>query len=315
MSPVPWHPRRILVSHTLHEGLGEYLLARRPDLEVRAMGSSEITAEDVAWAEVLVGFRPPRAGAWQALRWIHCIGAGVDAFAFRTGLSPETLLTRTAEDFGPQMGEYCLTRALAVTQRLRPLEAEQRERSWKPKHPEQIRNTRVLVVGTGAVGRGIARAFQGAACIVEGVARAGAPRDPFSRVHPIGDFARAVREVRWLILACPLTEETYHLLDRNRLSLCAGAFLINVGRGRLVQEELLPLALDQGWLAGAALDVFETEPLPQASPLWARADVMVSPHISGLTTIPGAGDGFLASLEALEAGRRPELAVDPARGY
>jgi phosphoglycerate dehydrogenase-like enzyme len=170
-------------------------------------------------------------------------------------------------------------------------------------------------VGTGAVGRGIARAFLGAACIVEGVSRAGAPREPFCRVHSIGDFAQAVRGVRWLILACPLTEETYHLLDRNRLSLCAGAFLINVGRGRLVQEELLPLALDQGWLAGAALDVFETEPLPQASPLWARADVMVSPHISGLTTIPGAGDGFLASLEALEAGRRPELAVDPARGY
>jgi D-2-hydroxyacid dehydrogenase (NADP+) len=315
MNPVPWHPKRILVSHSLHEGLGDYLLARRPDLMVRARGLAEMTAEDVEWAEVLVGFRAPRSGPWRVLRWIHCIGAGVDAFAFRTGLSPDTLLTRTAEDFGPMMGEYCLSRALAVTQRLRQLETEQRARSWQPKHPEPIRNTRVLVVGTGAVGRGIARAFLVAGCAVDGASRRGAPREPFRRVHPIADFAAAVRGVRWLVLACPLTEATHHLLDRTRLAHCDGAYLINVGRGALVQEELLPEALDQGWLRGAALDVFETEPLPPGSSLWDRPEVTISPHISGLTTIPGAGDGFLASLEAVEAGRRPALAVEPALGY
>jgi D-2-hydroxyacid dehydrogenase (NADP+) len=315
MPPAPWHPKRILVSHTLHEGLGDYLLARRPDLEVRARGAEEITAGDVEWAEVLVGFRPPRLGPWRTLRWIHCIGAGVDAFAFRTGLAPGTLLTRTSEDFGPQIGEYCLTRALAVTQRLRHLEAEQRARIWRPKHPEQIRSTRVLVVGTGAVGRGIAQAFLGAACVVEGVSRQGAPREPFGRVHAMTAFAEAVRGIRWLVLACPLTEATFHLLNRARLSGCDGVYLINVGRGRLVQEDVLPEALDRGWLRGAALDVFETEPLPEESPLWDRPEVTVSPHISGLTTIPGAGDGFLSALDAVEAGRRPELAVDPARGY
>ncbi len=315
MHPVPWHPKHILVSHTLHEGLGEYLLARRPDLSIRAMGAGEITAQDVEWADVLVGFRPPRVGPWRALRWIHCIGAGVDAFVFRTGLAPDTLITRTAEDFGPQIGEYCLSRALAVTQRLRHLEAEQRARRWKPKHPEPIRSTRVLVVGAGAVGQGIANAFLGAGCVVEAVSRAGGPRAPFGRVRAIADFAEAVRGARWLVLACPLTEETYHLLDRARLPLCDGAYLINVGRGALVQEALLPEALDRGWLRGAALDVFETEPLPAESPLWDRAEVTISPHISGLTTIPGAGDGFLACLEAVEAGRRPALAVDSTRGY
>lgn len=315
MHPVPWHPRRILVSHTLHEGLGDYLLTRRPDLEIRARGAAEIDAGDVEWAEVLVGFRPPRSGPWRELRWIHCIGAGVDAFAFRTGLAPGVLLTRTEEDFGPQIGEYCLSRALAVTQRLRYLEAEQRSRSWQPKHPEQIRGTRVLVVGTGAVGRGVARAFLGAGCVVDGVSRSGAPREPFARVYSIHDFAAAVQGARWLVLACPLTEATWHLLDANRFPLCGGAYFMNVGRGGLIQEELLPVALDRGWLSGAALDVFETEPLPADSPLWTRPDVMVSPHISGLTTIPGAGDGFLASLDAVEAGRRPELTVDPSRGY
>jgi phosphoglycerate dehydrogenase-like enzyme len=262
-----------------------------------------------------VGFRAPSRGAWQRLRWIHCIGAGVDAFAFRTGLSPETLLTRTSEDFGPQMGEYCLTRALAITQRLRLLEAEQRARSWKPKHPEQIRATRALIVGTGTVGGGIARAFLAAGCRVDGVSRGGAPREPFDRVYPGSGFAGAVRGARWLILACPLTEATFHFLNRARLAECAGTYLINVGRGPLVEQEALPEALDSGWLSGCALDVFEQEPLPQSSPLWQRPDVTISPHISGLTTIAGAGEGFLACLAEVEAGRRPALAVDPGRGY
>jgi phosphoglycerate dehydrogenase-like enzyme len=117
------------------------------------------------------------------------------------------------------------------------------------------------------------------------------------------------------VLACPLTEETFHFLNRARLAECGGTYLINVGRGRLVEEPALVEALDQGSLAGCALDVFETEPLPADSPLWARAEVTISPHISGLTTIPGAGDGFLQCLVEVEAGRKPRLAVDTARGY
>ena len=132
-------------------------MSQQIDLEVRARGLNEITAQEIEWAEVLVGFRAPREGPWQKLRWIHCIGAGVDAFSFRTGLAPYTLLTRTAEDFGPMMGEYCLARALAITQGLRQLEAAQRARLWQPKHPLPLRGTRALLIGTGTVGRGIAR--------------------------------------------------------------------------------------------------------------------------------------------------------------
>jgi glyoxylate/hydroxypyruvate reductase A len=117
------------------------------------------------------------------------------------------------------------------------------------------------------------------------------------------------------VLACPLTEETFHFLDPARLAECDGSYLINVGRGPLVEEEALPGALDHGWLSGCALDVFETEPPPRSSPLWSRPEVTISPHISGLTTIPGAGDGFLDCLAEVEAGREPVLAVDVGRGY
>ncbi|HLB54042.1 MAG TPA: D-2-hydroxyacid dehydrogenase [Gemmatimonadales bacterium] len=314
-SPAPWSPKRILVSHTLHEGLGEYLTTRRPDLLVRARDGGEISARDVEWAEVFVGFRPPRDGPWRELRWIHCIGAGVDAFAFRTGLSPNTLVTRTSEDFGPMMGEYCLARAIAVTQRLRQFEADQQARRWNPRHPQPIRGTRAVVVGTGSVGQGIAQAFQGQGGRVDGVSRSGKPRSPFGMVYPLTRFGDAVTGAHWLILACPLTEETFYLLDRVRLAGCGGAYLINVGRGPLVEEGALPEALERGALSGCALDVFEQEPPPPDSPLWTHPQVTISPHISGLTTIPGAGEGFLACLAEVEAGHRPALAVDPARGY
>lgn len=295
--------------------MGDYIAERRPDLELRALDAPAIAGSDVEWAEAFVGFRPPREGPWRALRWIHCIGAGVDAFAFRSGLSPDTLLTRTSEDFGPMIGEYCLARALAVTQHLRRFADDQAARRWNPRHPRHLRGSRVLLVGTGAVGRGIATGFLALGAAVDGLSRSGAPRSPFGRVFPVSRFEEAVAGTQWLILACPLTEETFHLLDQNRLSQCGGAYLINVGRGPLVEEDALPGALDQGALKGCALDVFEQEPPPPDSPLWNDPRVTISPHISGLTTIPGAGDGFLQCLADVEAGRVPALRVVPEKGY
>jgi glyoxylate/hydroxypyruvate reductase A len=91
--------------------------------------------------------------------------------------------------------------------------------------------------------------------------------------------------------------------------------LQNVGRGALVEEAALPEALERGLLRGAALDVFEREPLPDESPLWRHDRVVISPHVSGPSTIAATAAGFLETLAALERGESPGLAVDPARGY
>jgi phosphoglycerate dehydrogenase-like enzyme len=117
------------------------------------------------------------------------------------------------------------------------------------------------------------------------------------------------------VLTLPITAATRGLFSRDILSQCRGAVLLNAGRGAVVDESALPEALEQGWLKGAALDVFETEPLPAASPLWSDPRVMISPHISGLTTIEGAGNGFLECLASLERGALPRWAVDRERGY
>jgi phosphoglycerate dehydrogenase-like enzyme len=150
---------------------------------------------------------------------------------------------------------------------------------------------------------------------VDGLSRGGAAREPFGRVFPAGQFAAAVQGARWLVLAAPLTEGTYHFLNPDRLAQCGGTYLINVGRGALAEEAALPDAIGKGWLSGAALDVFETEPLPDSSPFWHHPMVTLSPHCSGVTTTDGAGEGFMECLASVERGERSRWVVDREAGY
>jgi phosphoglycerate dehydrogenase-like enzyme len=214
------------------------------------------------------------------------------------------------------IAEWALARALAFAQQLSELAECQRRAEWCPRDPSFIRNTRAVVVGTGDVGSNIARAFAALGAIVHGVSRSG-NGDPslFTEVHPVSRLADIVADAAWLVLALPLTAATRKLVDRRVLQACRGAVLINAGRGAVVDEAVIPEALEQGWLSGAALDVFEVEPLPPASPLWRHSRIMISPHISGPTTTEGAAAGFLECLGEIERGVRPARVVDRDRQY
>jgi phosphoglycerate dehydrogenase-like enzyme len=151
---------------------------------------------------------------------------------------------------------------------------------------------------------------------VHGVSRSGRG-DPalFTSISKVSELPGLVGDADWLIVMIPLTSDTRGLVSREIMSRCRGAVLINAGRGATVDESAIPGALDQGWLSAAALDVFETEPLPNDSPLWSHPRIMISPHISGLTTNEGAIDGFLECLSEIESGRMPARVVDRTRAY
>jgi phosphoglycerate dehydrogenase-like enzyme len=311
-----FRPTRALLAANQVDGLGDELTRIRADLELRRRLPTEVTAGDLDWAEIYVGFRRPPVDGWGNVRWIHCIGAGVDGFLTGPPLPTAIRLTRSSEDFGPAIGEWCLTRALAECQQLVALAAAQRDRRWeRDREPERLGGQRVLVLGTGLVGRGVARAFRKVGCAVDGLSRTGRAVAEFHSVRPAADFAAAIGPARWLVLAAPLTTATRHFVNRERLSRCGGAYLMNVGRGALIDEAVLPEALDRGWVRGAALDVFSTEPLPADSPLWAHPRVVVSPHVSGPSTIAATADGFLECLAAFERGDTPRWIVAPESGY
>jgi phosphoglycerate dehydrogenase-like enzyme len=172
------------------------------------------------------------------------------------------------------------------------------------------------VVGTGDIGTHVARLLAACGMRVTGVSRTGAPADAaFALVATVASLPDLVGEADVLVLTVPLTDATRHLVDRTLLARMRGAFLVNVGRGAVVDEAALPEALDAGRLRGAALDVFETEPLPPTSPLWADPRVMISPHVSGLTTVAGVVAGFGECLAAIRRGETPRWVVDRQRGY
>ena len=295
-------------------GLDDRLRAARPDLDIRARDLDLIDDADLAWAEAFVGFRRPRPPSFGNVRWVHSTGAGVDAYVLPP-IDPAILLTRSSEDFGPDIAEWCVARALGISQDFRGMEAAQQSRTWSPDHPERLAGTRVLVVGTGQVGGAVGRAFAGLGCAVTGVSRSGAPVAGLQAVLPLSKLDDALPDAQWIVLAAPLTPNTRGLMSRERLMRCRGAVLMNVGRGALADESAIPAALDAGHLRAAALDVFEKEPLPTDSPLWGRRDVFITPHIAGLTTIEGAAAGFLECLADLERGVLPRWVVDPAEGY
>ena len=309
-------PRRIVIGASAHASLSALLRARRPDLEIRGNVYTSVTADDLAWADTYIGFRRPPLPSMGNVRWVHCTGAGVDSWLQPVELSREILLTRTSESFGIYIAEWALARALAFRQQLIDLSDRQRQHEWSPREISYVRGSRAVIVGTGDVGSHIARLFSALGAEVHGVSRTGKGDSTlFASLSTVSELTSLAATADWLIVTVPLTAESRSLIGRDVMSACRGAVLINAGRGAVVDEAMIPEALDKGWLAGAILDVFEVEPLPSSSPLWDDRRVMISPHISGLTTDEGAINGFLECLGQIESGRTPKRSVDRERQY
>ncbi len=314
--PRPFAPRRIVIGANAHAELAAALHAARPDLEIRGNKFTELTPGDLAWGEAYVGFKRPPQPTMGNIRWVHCTGAGVDAWLYPEELPRDILLTRTSESFGPMIAEWALARALAHSQQLIDLAQCQRLHRWAPRDLTLLRGSTAVVVGTGDVGTHVARLFNALGCRTYGVSRSGdGDASIFAAMAQVSALKDMAAIADWLVLTLPLTAQTRHLINRDVLSACRGAVLINAGRGAVIDEAVIPEALEQGWIKGAALDVFEVEPLPVESPLWPDTRVMISPHISGLTTVEGAAAGFLECLAALEQGEPTKWEVDRARQY
>ena len=309
-------PRRVVIGAGAHAELTKQLQARRPNLEVRGNVYTSVTAEDLSWADTYIGFRSPPLPTMGNVRWVHCTGAGVDAWLHPTELPREILLTRTSESFGPYIAEWALARALAIRQKLFSLAERQRRHEWAPTDAGYIRGSRAVVVGTGDVGSNIGRLFAALGAKVLGVSRSG-DGDPavFAATYEVSELRTLAATADWLIVTVPLTSDTRGLIGRDVMRTCRGAVLINAGRGAVVDEAVIPEALDNGWLSGAILDVFTVEPLPASSPLWDDPRVIISPHSSGPTTVDGAIIGFLECLDEIERGELPARTVDRDREY
>lgn len=287
-------------------------------IDVRAREFADVVAADLADRDMLLAFRipPAVADAASGLRWVQSTGAGVDGILACPTLRPDVVITRLVGVFERHMAEYVLARCLAIAQHMPRLERDRREQAWKPFYPRLLRDLRVTVLGVGVIGAAIARMVAGFGATVVGVSRTGNAVDGVDRVVPVDAIAEVLPATDVLVVVVPNTARTRGLLDRALLErLPAGAWVVNVARGSVIDEDALIDLLRERHLGGAALDVFREEPLPRTSPLWELDDVMISPHVAGLTTPDDAIDAFVENWQRIARGETLVGVVDRDRGY
>ena len=215
--------------------------------------------------------------------WIHAASAGVDAVLFPETVAADVVVTNARGVFDDAIAEYVLGLVLLFAKDLHTTVHLQQRRTWRHRESEMVAGSRMLVVGAGSIGRAIARLARRAGIDVEGIARRERQGDAdFGHVRPSSELRDRLADADVVVIAAPLTDETRRMFGREELAaMRPGARLVNVGRGAIVDHEALVEALRSGRLGGAALDVFDTEPLPPDDPLWELPNVVVSPHMSG----------------------------------
>ncbi|CAM2925321.1 D-2-hydroxyacid dehydrogenase [Saccharomonospora xinjiangensis] len=225
-------------------------------------------------------------GAWHAadrLRWLHIASAGVDPVMFPELRDSDVVLTNSRGVFDAAIAEYVLGLVIAFAKDFAGSLRLQQQRTWRHRETERVAGTSALVVGTGPIGRAIARLLRVVGMRVAGAGRSARQGDPdFGDVVASDDLAQHLPGFDVVVAVAPLTEHTRGMFDaRAFAAMREGARFVNVGRGELVVTADLVSALREGHLSGAALDVFEQEPLPPESPLWTMENVLVSAHMSG----------------------------------
>lgn len=276
--------------------------------------------------EVIYGL--PRRSALKratALKWFSSASSGVDHYS-PDGLyaDPEhVMLTNSAGAYGTAISEHMVMVTLMMLRKIVPILQANEKHHWLAQQPQRsIYGSSVTMLGTGDIGTEFARRVKAlGAAHVCGLRRSVKPADPaFDEIGTFADLARVLPKTDILALALPATPETQRILNEDTLAMLpAHAVVVNVGRGSAIDEAAICRALNEGRIAGAALDVFDTEPLPADSPLWETKNLLITPHAAGNMTVSATCDKqvdmFCRNLENYAAGRPLDNLIDRKRMY
>ena len=251
------------------------------------------------------------------LKLIVNLGAGVDSIVQDRSLPAGIPIVRIADpDMSRMMAQFVLAAVLRHYRDFVPFARAQKERRWHYIHPREAPTCSVGVMGLGNLGAMAASELVRQGFKVAGWARSPKSLDGVESFHGNAGLAPFLARTEILAVMLPLTPQTEGILDAKALALLPrGAKIINVGRGRLVDEDALIAAIRSGQIAEATLDVFRTEPLPADSPLWDLDQVLVTPHLASVAIPRTAARQVAENLRRVRAGEPLINAVDPQRGY
>lgn len=320
----PPRTRRPVVAALYRDALPPRLAEIEELAEVR-LTQADGLAKAMDGADVLYqwhSFSPALRENWHAassLKWIHVSAAGVSQLLFDELIVSDITYTNSRGVLSRAIAEFALSFALDTAKDAQGSFRLQQQKRWQHRVTRKIHGQRALVVGTGSIGREIARLFRAVGMEVSGAGRTGRPGDEdFDWIYSSQDLAGIVHDYDYLVLAAPLTNDTRGLVNADVLAaMKPSAHLINVGRGELVYTGALTEALDSGSIAGAALDVVHPEPLPEGHALWGMENVIITPHMSGDTEdhLDDLGKLFIDNLQRYCSGEPLQNVVDKELGF
>jgi glyoxylate/hydroxypyruvate reductase len=278
-----------------------------------AMLATEALIADAGVIRALLPFHAPQ------LKLISATNAGLDSLAPYDWLPRDAVLLNNRGAHTAKSGEFGVMALLMLANRVPQMVTQQRQGVWRALWGNILAGRALTVVGLGTLGGAVAAQAAHFGMMVTGVRANPAAHPNCARVVGSEALDEVLPATEFLVLACPLTAATRNLLDRRRIALLpAGAGVINIGRGALVDQEALCDRLDAGTLCGAVLDVFTPEPIPKGHRLWSTRDLIISPHTSAddpNTYNPISLDIFFDNLRAWQEERPLPNRFDIQRGY
>jgi phosphoglycerate dehydrogenase-like enzyme len=277
---------KVLIIDLHAEIYAERLHREFPELQVVAAHDHPELPSDLSAVSVIISFglaiSDDIIARSRALKWIQSLATGVDHFLRCPSLKPDVLITSGRGIHGPPMREAVLYMMMAISRDATRQVGDNRAHVWERRFWNLLYGKTAVVVGVGIVGIAIAEALKALGMRVVGVTRT--PRDIpcFAEMIPTSRLPDAAREADFLINIVPASDENAELFGRDVFAaMKPTAFFINAGRGQTVDEAALLDVLRERGIAGAALDVFQVEPLPTDSPFWDLPNVFITPHVGG----------------------------------
>lgn len=315
--------KNILVILPLNKIQEQVLLDAAPEHHFVFRNFKEETREDYEKANIIIGrARLSLCPSATKLEWLQSHAAGPDAYLKEGVVAPNAIITNATGAYGLAVAEHMFATTLMLMKRLHTYRDAQHQHAWKSKGTvSSLHGARVLVLGLGDIGTHYAKFCKYMGAYVIGVRRTSTDKpDCVDEMYLFKDIEKLLPDADIVAISLPGTNETHHLFSAKTIGkMKEGAFIINGGRGSVIDSDALLAALRSGKLAGAGLDVTDPEPLPEGHPLWDEPNALITPHISGLFHLPETLDRLVhlsaENLKLFLAGEKPKNIVDRKTGY